>query len=1091
LHVNRLTLRLFGGFHAHLGAGTPLPLTARKAQALLAYLAVRPGQAHPRDKLATLLWPDTSDDQARQSLRVALVALRRALSSAEPAILMAEGETLGLAAPAVDVDVVAFERRLAEGTPEALAEAARLYQGDLLEGFRIAEAPFEEWLTAERARLYELAVEGLGKLLQHQLAAGPVPVAVQTALRLVALDPLQEPVHRALMRLHVAQGRRGAALKQYQVCVAVLRRELGADPEIETRRLYQEIVRRPSPIEARRSDQAERHASGPSSGAPSRSALPGEETPLVGRETELEQLRTLLEASVEGRGHLVVITGEAGIGKTRLLSALATEAVKRQCRVLIGRCHESDSILPFGPWVEACRSSGLSTDDEVLCRLTPDRRAELSRLLPEVNAPGLPRPGDSDLRLFEGVTQLMEEAASREPVLLMLEDLHWADEMSLRLLAFVSRRVQPWPALVVATARVEDLADAAIARHTIGEVCRARQAVRLELSPLSVADTHRLVQALARDRESTANLEERVWAVSEGNPFVVVETTRAIQDGSCSLGPRSPLPQQVRELIARRLERLSHCARTLAEVAAVIGREVDFALLHKASGLDEHDTAEGVEELVRRNVLREVGERFGFSHERIRAVVHDQLLPPQCKLRHRRVAEALETLHVGNPEQFCQTLGTHFREAEVWDKALKYLRQAGADAQARSANREAAALFGQALAALQQLPESPETLSEELDIRIALGPCLAAVHGPGSSEFEASYVAAQELCRRLDARPRLFPALWGLWNVSFNRGHHREARDLAERLLSLAQELEDPVLLLEARHSLWPTLFGSGDLEAAELVIRQARAQYNPQRHREYASSYGGHDTGICCLTFASITAWTRGYPDRALRYSEEALKLAGQLNHPLSTALAHYYAAWVHYQRGEAAKACENAVIARDTGASVQTGRRAMLLARLGLRAPLEASELDELRQNIRSPWWQWLHTFASCLLAEAHVRAGRPDQGLAVLAEIPQHALDTVYSSEIYRCRGQLLLSRGHANAPEAEDCFRTAVELAHRGGRRSLELRAATSLSRLLQQQGKHEDARHMLAEIHSWFTEGFDTADIRDATTLLEELSRAST
>jgi len=165
-------------------------------------------------------------------------------------------------------------------------------------------------------------------------------------------------------------------------------------------------------------------------------------------------------------------------------------------------------------------------------------------------------------------------------------------------------------------------------------------------------------------------------------------------------------------------------------------------------------------------------------------------------------------------------------------------------------------------------------------------------------------------------------------------------------------------------------------------------------------------------------------------------------------------------------------------------------LLARLGLEAPLEQSELDQLHQNLRSSWWLWLQTFASCLLAEAYARAGRPDKGLAVLAEIPEHALAMVYSSEVYRCRGELLLNQGHAHAPEAENCFRTAVELAHRGGRRSLELRAATSLSRLLQRRGKREDARHMLAEIHSWFTEGLDTADLRDAKTLLDELSAAT-
>jgi predicted ATPase len=194
-----------------------------------------------------------------------------------------------------------------------------------------------------------------------------------------------------------------------------------------------------------------------------------------------------------------------------------------------------------------------------------------------------------------------------------------------------------------------------------------------------------------------------------------------------------------------------------------------------------------------------------------------------------------------------------------------------------------------------------------------------------------------------------------------------------------------------------------------------------------------------------------------------------------------------VHYQRGEATSAVEKAVAARDTGPGVQTGARATLLSRLGLEEPLEESELDQLHQNLRSSWWLWTQTFASCLLAEAYARAGRPNRGLAVLAEIPEHSLETVYSSEIYRCRGELLLSQGHAHALEAENCFRTAAELASRGGRRSLEIRAATSLSRLLAERGHREEARRALGDVYGWFTEGFGTADLREAKGLLDELS----
>jgi predicted ATPase len=436
-------------------------------------------------------------------------------------------------------------------------------------------------------------------------------------------------------------------------------------------------------------------------------------------------------------------------------------------------------------------------------------------------------------------------------------------------------------------------------------------------------------------------------------------------------------------------------------------------------------------------------------------------------------------------------LAHHAVRGAMWERAVRYLRQAGEKAVARSANREAVAFFEQALTALSHLPESQQTLSEELDIRIALGPCLGAVHGDGSREKENLYVAARELCLSLDDRPRLFPALWGPWHVSFNRGFYREARDLADGLLGLARELGDPVILLEARHSLWTTLYPNGELESGEVHAREGLEQYDTHRHRVYTSIYGGHDTGVCCLNFAAVTAWTRGYPDRALRYTQEALRLAGQISQPSSQNLALYYAAWVHCQRREHQASVEKAEAAVATAqAHGLRSDRAALLARLGHDGVLEEAELARLHQTARPPWWLWTHTFTFCLLAEAYGRADLPEKGLAVMAEIPEPALETVYGPEVHRCRGELLLRQGDEHAYAAETCFRSAVELSRHGGCRSLELRAATSLSGLLAQLGRREEARHILNDVYGWFTEGFATADLRGASTLLDQLSAAS-
>jgi tetratricopeptide (TPR) repeat protein len=438
-----------------------------------------------------------------------------------------------------------------------------------------------------------------------------------------------------------------------------------------------------------------------------------------------------------------------------------------------------------------------------------------------------------------------------------------------------------------------------------------------------------------------------------------------------------------------------------------------------------------------------------------------------------------------------ERLAHHAVRGALWHHAVRYLRQAGEKAAARSADREAIALFEQALAALSELPESRETLSEALDIHIALGPCLGVVYPRSGREYEAAYVAAKKLCDRLNDRSRLFPALWGLWHVSLNRGHYREARDLAGRLVALAREQDDPVLLVEAHHSLWPTLYGSGDLEAADLHAREGLRLYDAHRHRVYASVYGGHDTGVCCLSHAAVIAWTRGYPERALRYSQEALRLADQVSHPSSEVLAFYYSALVHYQRGELQAAVEQSLMAREVASAhgIHVDARATM-ARFGLARPLDESELDQLHETLRVPWWRWWGTFLFSLLAEGYARAGRPDKGLEVLAAIPESALELVSGPVVHRAHGELLLGQGDAHASEAENWFRMAVNLARRHGSHSLELRAATSLSRLLARGGKREEARRLLGDAYGWFTEGFETGDLKAAREELDSLEHGA-
>lgn len=354
----RLELMLLGGFQARRVPGGPINLPTRKAKALLAYLALPAGKPHARDKLAALLWGDVPESQSRSSLRKALFWLRQALGDT----VTADAETVELKANAASIDVGQFEWRVADGSATALAEAADLYQGDLLAGLTLREAPFEEWLGGQRERLRELWIKALARLLAHQRQAGQMDSAILTAVKLIAADPLQEPVHRTLMQLYMQAGRRGAALRQYQSCVTFLERELRAEPEEATKALYREILRSPGGASPAPEDPAPA-ANGTtaiprlavSSGIAS--PLSSAEAPLIGRQRELSQLTALLNDAWAGGRRLVVIVGEAGVGKSRLAAGVGARALQQGGQVLLGRCYESEQSLPFSAWIDAFRSA--------------------------------------------------------------------------------------------------------------------------------------------------------------------------------------------------------------------------------------------------------------------------------------------------------------------------------------------------------------------------------------------------------------------------------------------------------------------------------------------------------------------------------------------------------------------------------------------------------------------------------------------------------------------------------------------------------------------------------------------------------------
>src|SRR5262245_34031190 len=470
--MKRLNLVLFGSFHATLGA-RPVELPLKKAQALLAFLALAPGQRCARERLAGLLWSDTPDEQARNSLRQTLFAIRSALGRTSSRYLASDAASVWLESSAVDVDVLAFERLISQDSDGALERAIDLYSGDLLDGTDVeAAAAFDEWLVSARERRRQSAIGTLTKLLARQVDAGATEAAIATGTRLLRLDPLHETTHRALMRLYAGTGRRVEAIRQYRTCIDVLQRELRAEPEPATVELYRALFPQGSEPSTPSGAFSAKRASGPT-------------TLFVGRDAELRTLAHHLRLASEGNGRVVAVLGEAGMGKTRLTEELIARIPPGQVLMARGRSYESARSLPLALWVEALAEHAAVAIPELQSLGHPWAR---DRARPR------PARGGDRLRLFEALARLIQWLAASHPLLVVLDDLHWADDVSLVLLAYLGRRLVSQRIMIAVTARPEEAGESANA--TLTELARERCLARLDLGPLSLDATNALARSL-------------------------------------------------------------------------------------------------------------------------------------------------------------------------------------------------------------------------------------------------------------------------------------------------------------------------------------------------------------------------------------------------------------------------------------------------------------------------------------------------------------------------------------------------------------------------------------------------------------------
>jgi len=901
--VPELRLAVLGPPRVELD-GAAVEVDTRKAIALLAYLAVT-GERHGREALAGLLWPDYDDAHARAALRRTLSALNKGLRGGW---LATDRTSIALDRAELWLDLARFQalreecgghgHQPAEVCPACLAplrEAAALHRGDFLAGFALRDADgFEDWQRLQAESLRRELAGVLEKLVEVQAAAGRWQDAIADGHRWLALDPLHEPAHRQLMRLYAWSGQRGAALRQYRACVRVLDRELGVAPLEETTALYQTI----------KQGRAERERPAPAPAA----AAPLSRPPLVGRSAEWS---ALLEAYAAARhdGRLVVLEGEAGIGKTRLAEEFAAHATAAGATTIGGRCYDGESGLAYQPFVEGLRAALAGHADGAWLQAVPTPwLAEASRLLPELVdlrpglAPATPldSPG-AQSRFLAGLHQMLL-AALRGPVpgVLVLDDLHWADEASLDLLTYLVRRLAGQPLCIVVTWRSEQVQGGHRLRRLAAEAQRAGGATVLRLGLLSQPEVAELVLAVAPARAGQAAW---LYRETEGLPFFLTEYLAVAPEGAPdapshrgtplgSPGPPRPLPGGVRELLQAKLGQVSEAGRQLLATAAVIGRSFDFDTVRGASGRSEEETVAALEELTERGLVgeeREAGElpvlAYDFGHERMRALVYEQTSLARRRLLHRRVAEALAGRADG--QSLAASIARHFQLAGQETEAATAFKAAGDQARGLYANHEALTHYRSALAlghpdaaGLHEAIGDLETLAGAYDDALASYEAAAAsasaaalpglehklggVHDrlgdwqAAASHFEAALAGSQD-----DARKARLYADWSL--TAHRRGDQRHAVELADRALALAEAAEDTKALAQA-HNILGVLAGHlGD---------HAGARRHLERSLALAERLADPSSRVAALNNLALAHGAAGEPERALELAETALAL-------------------------------------------------------------------------------------------------------------------------------------------------------------------------------------------------------------------------
>lgn len=723
----------------------------------------------------------------------------------------------------------------------------------------------------------------------------------------------------------------------------------------------------------------------------------------------------------------------------------------------------------------------------------------LSLPLPASYAPLTLPPQRYKQQIREALLLWLLQEAERQPVCLVMEDLHWVDASTLEWLILLIEQAPMARLFMLLTFR-PDFRPTWVMRPHLSHIA---------LNRLNYQQTETMIRQITHGKLLPTEVVQQLQHKTDGVPLFVEETTKMVllsglvketADHYELSGALQPLaiPPTLHDSLTARLDRLGP-AKQVAQVGATLGREFSYELLQAVAALPEATLQRELARLVDAGLLYQRGlpphAQYLFKHALIQKAAYQSLLRSTKQQFHRQIAEVLRTRFPEIWEPRPELLAHHYTEAGLSVQALPYWQQASQRAMARSAHVEALAHLRRGLALLPALPDPAARLQYELALHIALGVALTATQGYAAPDVEQAYLRARELCQQVGNLAQRFTVLRGLWLFYLVRGTLPTAYELGEELLRLAQDSAEPALFLEAHRALGASLFFRGDLTSAWHHLERGLALYDTQQHQDQTLHYG-QDTGVVCLVYGAWTLWLCGYQDQALARMEDALTLAQSLAHPFSQALALIFAAMLHQCRGEVLIAQERA----EASARLGTEHEFPFFVAMGttfqgwaLAAQGQVREgIAQLLHGVmayRDTGAELARTYMLALLAEVYSHNGRYEQGLRTIAQaftLVGRNGEHFWEAELYRLKAELLLQQDTSAVAEATAHLQRALTVARSQQARSLELRAAMSLSQLWQQQGQRPQAYHLLEEVYSWFTEGFDTADLTAARALLAAL-----